>query len=59
MRDCADCTGAFKGRELHQKYGHYYFDFAFAEGKVSIEGHNIVASLIKAGASLPQEATEV
>lgn len=35
------------GRELHQKYGHYYFDFAFREGAVRIEEHNIVATLVK------------
>ena len=35
------------GRELHQKYGHYYFDFCFREGKVEIEGFNIAGSLGK------------
>lgn len=35
------------GRELHQKYGCYYFDFAFADGQVAVEGHNIVAWLVK------------
>ena len=24
-----------RGRELHRKYGHYYFDFAFAAGAVT------------------------
>jgi hypothetical protein len=36
-----------QGRELHQKYGHYYFDFAFREGSVTTEEYNIVASLRK------------
>ncbi len=36
-----------RGKELWQKYGHYYFDFAFAAGEVAIEGHNIVAILRK------------
>jgi predicted SAM-dependent methyltransferase len=35
------------GRELHAKYGHYYFDFAFREGTVEVEGYNILAQLIK------------
>ena len=36
-----------RGKELSQKYGHYYFDFAFGAGAVAIEGHNIVATLRK------------
>ena len=36
-----------QGRELHQKYGHYYFDFAFREAEVKVEGFNIVATLVK------------
>ncbi len=36
-----------RGKELWQKYGHYYFDFAFAAGEVAIEGHNILATLHK------------
>ena len=36
-----------RGRELWQKYGHYYFEFAFREGTVRIEEHNIVAILQK------------
>ena len=35
------------GRELHQKYGHYYFDFAFADVAVQLEGYNILATLQK------------
>jgi SAM-dependent methyltransferase len=34
-----------RGRELYQKFGHFYFDFAFADGTVSIDGHNIVGAL--------------
>jgi len=36
-----------RGKELWQKYGHYYFDFAFTQGTVAIEGHNILATLKK------------
>jgi hypothetical protein len=36
-----------RGKELWQKYGHFYFDFAFAAGSVTIEGHNILATLAK------------
>jgi hypothetical protein len=36
-----------RGRELWQKYGHYYFDFNFQAGTVQIEGHNILATLQK------------
>lgn len=36
-----------KGRELYQKYGHYYFDFAFRQGEVRVEGYNILATLVK------------
>jgi SAM-dependent methyltransferase len=36
-----------QGRELHQKYGHYYFDFSFRQAEVKLEGFNILASLIK------------
>jgi hypothetical protein len=32
---------------LHQKFGHFYFDFAFADGTVQLDGHNIVAALRK------------
>ena len=35
------------GRELHQKYGHFYFDFSFRSGVVQLDGHNIVAELVK------------
>lgn len=36
-----------RGRELYQKYGHYYFDFSFRGGDVLVEEHNIVATLQK------------
>jgi len=36
-----------RGRELWQKYGSYYFDFAFSSGTVEIQEYNIVATLIK------------
>lgn len=36
-----------RGRELYRKYGHYYFDFAFASGTVQIEQYNIVVVLTK------------
>ena len=36
-----------RGRALHQKYGHYYVDFAFAAGAVAVDGYNIVADLVK------------
>jgi SAM-dependent methyltransferase len=36
-----------RGRELHQKYGHYYFDFAFRDGSVAIEDYNIIATLTR------------
>jgi hypothetical protein len=36
-----------QGRDLHQKYGHYYFDFAFRQAEVKVEGFNIVATLVK------------
>ncbi len=36
-----------KGRELYQKYGHFYFDFCFRDGSVEIEEYNIVATLVK------------
>lgn len=35
------------GRELHGKYGHYYFDFAFRTGEVKIDGYNIVVVLTR------------
>jgi hypothetical protein len=35
------------GTQLHQKYGHYYFDFAFRSGSAQIEGYNILAKLLK------------
>jgi SAM-dependent methyltransferase len=35
------------GRDLYQKYGHYYFDFAFQEGTVEVDGYNIIASLTR------------
>ena len=35
------------GRELYRKYGHYYFDFAFRDGQVEVDGYNIVADLVK------------
>jgi SAM-dependent methyltransferase len=35
------------GRELHAKYGHYYFGFAFRDGQAQTEGFNIVATLVK------------
>jgi hypothetical protein len=36
-----------QGRELHQKYGHYYFDFSFRQAEVKLDGFNIVATLVK------------
>jgi hypothetical protein len=36
-----------RGRELHQKSGHCYFDFAFRQAEVRVEGFNIVATLVK------------
>jgi hypothetical protein len=36
-----------RNRELYLKYGHYYFDFSFADGTVQIEEYNIVATLRK------------
>jgi Methyltransferase domain len=36
-----------RARPFWQKYGHYYFEFAFEEGDVKIEGYNIVATLKK------------
>jgi hypothetical protein len=36
-----------KGRELWLKFGHFYFDFHFRSGTVSIEGYNIFAELVK------------
>jgi predicted SAM-dependent methyltransferase len=36
-----------RGRELFDKFGHFYFDFAFAAGQVQIEGYNILAELTK------------
>ena len=35
------------GRELHRKFGHIYFDFAFGQGRAEVEGFNILVSLIK------------
>jgi predicted SAM-dependent methyltransferase len=35
------------GRELHSKYGCFYFEFAFRAGNVRIEDHNIFAELRK------------
>ncbi len=35
------------GRDLHQKYGHFYFNFVFRSGTVQVEGYNIVATLQK------------
>lgn len=35
------------GRELHQKFGHFYFDFHFRSGSVSVEGYNLLAELVK------------
>jgi hypothetical protein len=34
-------------RELWQKYGCYYFDFAFQEAEVKVEQYNIIATLKK------------
>jgi SAM-dependent methyltransferase len=34
-------------RELHRKYGHFYFDFAFRDGAVEIQDYNILATLRK------------
>lgn len=34
-------------RPLWLKYGHYYFDFAFQDGDVRTEDHNIIATLRK------------
>jgi hypothetical protein len=36
-----------RGRELWQKYGHYYFGFSFQDGEVNTEEYNIIAKLIK------------
>jgi hypothetical protein len=36
-----------RGREFHQKYGHYYFEFSFSAGKIQVDGYNILATLIK------------
>ncbi len=36
-----------RGHELHRKYGHWYFDFAFSRGECRIEVHNIVAELTR------------
>lgn len=36
-----------EGRDLHRKYGHYYFDFGFRWGTVEVVEHNIVATLRK------------
>jgi len=35
------------GRELFQKFGHFYFDFVYESGKVEVEGYNILATLTK------------
>ena len=31
------------GRDMHRKFGHYYFDFFYADGEVRVEGFNIFA----------------
>jgi SAM-dependent methyltransferase len=36
-----------RNRDLHAKYGHYYFDFSFSEGDVKVEDYNITATLTK------------
>jgi predicted SAM-dependent methyltransferase len=36
-----------RGRELYRKYGHFYFEFAFSDGRVWIEEYNIVAELTR------------
>ena len=36
-----------RARQLWRKYGNYYFDFAFDEADVKVEGYNIVAALKK------------
>lgn len=36
-----------RGRDLWHKFGHFYFDFSFSDGSVSVEDHNIVATLRK------------
>jgi len=36
-----------RGRQLWQKYGHYYFEFAFQAGEVGTEEYNIVCTLKK------------
>jgi hypothetical protein len=36
-----------QGHELYLKYGHFSFDFFFVSGTVRIEGHNIVAELVR------------
>jgi SAM-dependent methyltransferase len=36
-----------RGRDYWQKYGNYYFEFAFQEGTAEVEGYNIIATLKK------------
>jgi hypothetical protein len=35
------------GRGLHEKYGYFYFAFAFQDGEVQIKHYNVVATLRK------------
>ena len=35
------------GRELHAKFGHFYFDFTFRDARVQVEGHDIVAEMVE------------
>jgi SAM-dependent methyltransferase len=36
-----------RGHELYDKYGRFYFDFAFSQGQARVEEHNVVAELVK------------
>lgn len=36
-----------QGRDWYNKYGHFYFDYSFTDGKIVVEGYNIVAVLTK------------
>jgi len=36
-----------RNRELYLKYGHFYFDFSYADGNVNIEEYNILVMLVK------------
>src|SRR5262245_46645576 len=36
-----------EGRDLHSRYGHFYFEFSFRDGSVTTEDYNITATLTK------------